>query len=56
MFTLYIENHEHFWVIDKELPIAGQEQQYSVHIFNIYSLQIGSHYHSKAQLCLIFRP
>ena len=24
-FTFYIENHEPFWVTDKQLPIAGQE-------------------------------
>ena len=31
-----------FWLTDKELLIAGQEYKYSVHIFNICSLQIGS--------------
>ena len=30
-----------FWVIDKELPKAGQEWKYSVQIFSICSLQIG---------------
>ena len=29
------------WVIDKELPKAGQELMYSVQIFSISSLQVG---------------
>ena len=31
-----------FWVTNTELPTTGQEYKYIVHIFNIYSLQIGS--------------
>ena len=42
MFYILYRKSWTFWVTDKELPIAGQEYKYSVHIFNICSLQIGS--------------
>ena len=42
MLTFYIENHEPFGSLTKNFPKAGQELKYSVQIFSICSLQIGS--------------
>ena len=43
------------WVLDKELPITGQELKYCFHIFGIRTVQIGSWYYSEEQLHWMFQ-